>query len=579
MKTINIAALAAAAMLAAACTDYSDYNEAYSDASDTAGKSLAQNIADNPQLSKFYAQAKAVGFDQQLASDHTYTVFAPLDEDFPDADFQALMNADSATVAAQFVRNHVADYNLGANGIIDTKVKMLNGKTIRLEGAPGAYTFGGVPVEKANIPNANGLLYILKGQVHYYPNLYQYIDYAEGIDSLRAYFAKHELSTLNEKNSVAGPIVDGKQTWVHEVYDTSNWLTRGLSAQFAAEDSSYTFIMPNNEAWNARYAEVSKAYKYIASMEYNDYSAEAVAKKTATVDAAYVADSLRHLMTVRDLVYSNNDLYNKWTVDAAAQRPAGSTADTIRTTTWSKLSNPEELLDPANIVHEEAMSNGRALIVSHVADRPWETYMSSRRASLIANKAGLKNAERVTREYLDPTTGEKMNYTWIKPTTAKTKPEANFWVQNALATTYRVYCVWVPDSVSEDYGLLPNNNMFSITYCNAKGTLSTAYFDAKTHATKNKESDCEAYYTHRANIASGVLDTMYIGEVELPVAYTGAASNADYFGPNIKIYQKWTGTNKNLLLYNNDIRITGVFLRPVAEDEHDPWRKDGNDPE
>ena len=104
---------------------------------------------------------------------------------------------------------------------------------------------------------------------------------------------------------------------------TSNSLTRNLNASLSNEDSTYTFLMPTNRAYEAMYNKIRQNYNFIATTKVQDVaqfaSASATNSKTVTVDAEYLADSLTRRQIVRNLIFSNNDAYNQWVIGRAAE--------------------------------------------------------------------------------------------------------------------------------------------------------------------------------------------------------------------------------------------------------------------
>ena len=71
--------MAAAALLAASCTDFDDYNKAYTNVSEESTRTLWQNITERKDLTQFAAIAKKAGYDAELNSSRCLTVGAPVD--------------------------------------------------------------------------------------------------------------------------------------------------------------------------------------------------------------------------------------------------------------------------------------------------------------------------------------------------------------------------------------------------------------------------------------------------------------------------------------------------------------------
>ena len=333
--------IVAAMFAATSCSDFSDYNETPSTGNMSADKTLWENISQNENLSDFAALVKKAGFDAALSQSHFYTVWAPANGTF---DAQALMAEDSTKVLKEFVKNHIADYNHVISGAIDERIKVLNEKSYDFVG-DGSYTYDGLNITTLNQPSINGIMHILNGAAQFYPNIYEQATSATGldIDSVVNFFKRYEIQTLDTKNSVLGPTVNGKQTYIDSVMIVTNTAFDMLHAKVSKEDSSYTMLAPTNEAWVAQYNKVKKYYNYIATTSAQDM-AEATSTSSAptskvTIDPAYQSDSMAVLGVVGCLLYNNNNYYNDWLKEEGKQP-----FDTLKSTTRLLFTNPEEIM-------------------------------------------------------------------------------------------------------------------------------------------------------------------------------------------------------------------------------------------
>ena len=87
------------------CTEFSDYNEARTDAQASGNQTLWENIRQNSQLSEFAALIQKSGFDKELSQTQYYTVWAPLNNTFDAASLTERKSASrflsgSATVTS-----------------------------------------------------------------------------------------------------------------------------------------------------------------------------------------------------------------------------------------------------------------------------------------------------------------------------------------------------------------------------------------------------------------------------------------------------------------------------------------------
>lgn len=589
-RYIGMAILAALLMAAASCSDFDDYNKVEADATPSANQTLWQNIQQNAQLSDFAQIVKRAGFDSELDATHYYTVWAPENGTFDAAAYQ---NMDKDALLKQFVKNHIASYGHRASGEVAERVLMLNEKSYDFTGA-GQYTFNGVGVSSANLPSSNGVMHVLSGVSSFYPNLYEYATSADlaagkGLDSLRNYFLHYEDTYLDTERSVIGSIVDGMQTYVDSVMITENALWTTLNVKMNDEDSTYTMLLPTNEAWRNTYDRIKAYYKYVATTNAQSFVGTTIASAplSITIDPAYWQDSLATRYLTRNLAYSNNNGYNKWLTGS----PTYLGTDTLYSTTRNKLSNPEDILGAT--IETVKMSNGVARIVDDLAMYPWETYAPERRVSAASNSnvARILSGNGLTVEVLNPdptkvdmTEQEQtsLRYLWVEPSGGYSKPELDIYLPNVLSTTYDFYCVFVPQDVDPTQTVdqvLPNRVIFSLSYCDGNGTLQEHTFLDESE--ENINAFQEQFHltdnaTNRTTIRAfsndvSKVDTLYLGEFTFPVCYYGLG---DGYCPNIKItspFSAVTGQVRNA--YTRDLRIAAIILKPKELVEYEESNK------
>lgn len=553
--------MAAAALLAAtSCSDFSDYNDTPVSDVQQAERTLWENISQNDQLSDFATLVKKAGFDDELSQPHYYTVWAPLNGTY---DASSLMSADSATVLYQFVKSHIAEYNHSISGTVDERIHALNRKSFAFEG-DGQYTYAGQTLRQLNLPNSNGIMHLLDGAARFYPNLYEYLFSCEGIDSVATFFKRYETSVLDTKNSVLGPTINGKQTYIDSVMITSNSLLNRIKAKLDKEDSTYTMLVPTNEAWQAHYDKISKCYNYINTTVAQNID-EATSTSNAptasvTVDAAYTKDSLTRLHLVSDLVYNNNNYYNNWLIDDTVEP-----YDTLYSTTYGYMTNPQEIM--SRVIDRETMSNGTFCLVDSLAFRPWESWCYSLGQSPLNSRTWTGSNTIV---YIDNTlfdaikyvpknpAQKQLGYLWVTPLSNYGKPQLDVKLRNVLSTTYNIYIVLAPgQDVGEDADgnkfLKPNMLDFTLSYCDAKGKLATQKLNQKVVNDPTR------------------VDTLAVGTFTFPVAYAGLGDNVY---PNLKITTDFGVFDKaKMAAYTRDFSIISILMRPVELEEFEATKE------
>ena len=550
-----------ATMLAVtSCSDFSDYNDTPVSDVQQADRTLWENISQNDQLSDFATLVKKAGFDDELSQPHYYTVWAPLNGTY---DASSLMSADSATVLYQFVKSHIAEYNHSVSGLVDERIHALNRKSFAFEG-DGQYTYAGHTLRQLNLPNSNGIMHLLDGAARFYPNLYEYLFSCEGIDSVATFFKRYETSVLDTKNSVLGPTINGKQTYIDSVMITSNSLLNRIKAKLDKEDSTYTMLVPTNEAWLAHYDKISKCYNYINTTVAQNIdeatSTSSAPTASVTVDAAYTKDSLTRLHLVSDLVYNNNNYYNNWLIDDTVEP-----YDTLRSTTSGYMTNPQEIM--SRVIDRETMSNGTFCLVDSLAFRPWESWCFPLGQSPLYSRTWTGSNTMV---YIDNTlfdaikyvpknpAQKQLGYLWVTPLSNYGKPQLDVKLRNVLSTTYNIYIVLAPgQDVGEDADgnkfLKPNMLDFTLSYCDAKGKLATQKLNQKVVNDPTR------------------VDTLAVGTFTFPVAYAGLGDNVY---PNLKITTDFGVFDKaKMAAYTRDFSIISILMKPVELEEFEATKE------
>jgi uncharacterized surface protein with fasciclin (FAS1) repeats len=550
-----------------ACSDFDDYNEPRTDAIASANKTLWENIQQNGQLSDFAQLVQKAGFADELNQTHCYTVWAPLNGTY---DVAALQRLDNDALLRQFVKNHIADYSHQATGALNERVLMLNEKSYNFVGM-ASYVFDGKAVAQSNLPNSNGLLHTLNGALEFYPNLYEYVTdsllaYGKSIDQLRRYFKRYELTYLDEDASVPGPIVDGMQTWVDSVMVTRNTLWNQLNTRMMNEDSTYTVLLPNDVAWEKAYDRIKSYYNYAATTKAQTFTSGNIDTKPAeiSIDQTYWQDSITSLQLVSNLFYSNNDAYNTWLKGT----PTAYGSDTLRSTTYTKLSNPQAILGQAR--HKVELSNGTAHVVDSLAMYPWETY-----APELSISAGSRSniARVVTGSYQTFNVKgydiDDYSYIHVTPAGGYARPELDLFLSGVLSTEYDFYCVFVPpyDAYTEE-NLLPNRVIFTLSYCDETGALKEYTFldeSEENISTFQERFNLADNNSNRTTIRAFSndperLDTVWLGRFTFPVCYAGLGND---YRPNIKITSPFSVFNKNLMsAFTRDLRIASIIMKP-----------------
>ncbi len=287
-RMVAAAVLSAPLILWSACTDTWDDHYGVADGVAESQASLLVNIADDPDLENFYRVVQSIGASTMLDAPGAMTVWAPLNLTRAQADsviavYQAdetagLKSEDNKAMT-QFLQNHVSMYIRTVSAETNDTVAMLNGKYMNLTGTSNSSgKLQENPFDGAVLCN-NGMLYKAENVQTFFPNIREYVDMADGLDSLSAFFALYDEYELDENASVSGGVVDGKTVYLDSVTNLKNDVLSKYG-YVQREDSTYYFIAPTNEVWNEEYSKYLSYYNYanIDGLTNPDSLADAQAK-------------------------------------------------------------------------------------------------------------------------------------------------------------------------------------------------------------------------------------------------------------------------------------------------------------
>lgn len=604
MNKIRMMIAASGLLVAASCSDYNDFNTVPSMADPAADKTLWENISSNADLTEFASVLERVGYDKVLSASRTYTVWAPVNGSF---NLDSLNNVSDEKVEKEFLRNLIADYAHRESDVNDTVVYMLNEKLLKFSGKNSArLAFDGQTIlpntslvtTAFNYPSVNGLLYIVSKPSVFRYNGYEYITEKNGLtDSFMAYFKHFENVRLDESASVKGAIIDGVQHYDDSVMIVSNLLAERLRAEIDNEDSLYTVLMLNDEAWKKTYEKVASYYKYIPSINYQNLSSDEVGTKKGTTgtimkgemgkvtttlpavpaDAAiqdpalYWTDSVTRLRMVMDLIFSeNNKQYNGKLSSGASFNEK----DTLHSTISGRLTHLQQL---DNVTEKTVkLSNGHARILNDFPFLPEETYAGlagidevGRLVTLGESGYSIMSVANPPADIcvLDEGVRTLRYYRTDLPEKTNFAPELDFYLGGVLSTTYTAYAVVVPACADPDFNDTinkPYTLYFDINYTDANNNQIAARFDGDTIQVGNANvKKVEPFI-----VAQEKVDTVKLGRITFPICYVGTEAR-----PNIKVMH-----SKNSFLastraeFEQKLRIANIVLVPDGYTKDNKWR-------
>ncbi|MBR1879359.1 MAG: fasciclin domain-containing protein [Prevotella sp.] len=605
--------LTAGLMLAAAsCTDYSDYNTEPS-AGDMPGanQTLWENISSDAQLTKFANLAKKSNFVDVLNSPRFYTLWAPVDDAISDAEYNALMASDSATIVKQFMQHHMTEYNYPISAALEsTTIVSLNAKHHPFT----KESFDGISYSATNLPSTNGVMHKINGLSEFHQNLYENIDNMVDCDSLKAYIQKYDEYYLDLNASVIGPLRDGKQTYLDSVMKKrNNVISRIMNAELENEDSSYCMLLPNNKAWRDAYAAINPHYNYIPKLDYMDLSLKNAAVSTTTPATNWKAatpaeadtelqDSLTRRNIVKNLVFSNCYQRNLPLFGVGSFAPN----DTAVTTGGSYHVNMQEVLNHTTAINE--MSNGLARTIDSLTFRAtsYNPVISTMRPD------ATQKVKKLTSHSipLDSLKGRDSLFSkvppmfmqWLKPADSRFftyvavdsanidgstgKPEFSFAFGNrnnngntitgqVRSSTYHIYVVTVPAQVEDPLAAVkPYYLRFYLSWTDASNKQQFTVLPEGSRTTSAISTDFEPAKPESNTVYvgdPGRINVIDLGEFTFPVCYYGLEAYPSLTMIHTKTYTSSSNRSK----YDQQMRVAGVYL--VPKEYNDMWANSQNE--
>lgn len=607
MKYTKIIAVASIALAVASCTEYSDYNTAPEE-SGMGSKTLWQNISENSSLSKFAEIVEKAGFKSNLDAPTFYTLFAPLNGTYnADSVLQILASgeeADTAQVIKEFIKQHIVEYNHPVNGALEeSKLLSLNAKAhIFSQTGYGDAKF----TSNINLPASNGLMHIMNGKEGFYTNIYEYLDKIEGCDLFREYVKEYDEQYIDESNSVLGPIMNGTQTYEYIEYKHRNTVVNNtLRAQLENEDSSYTMLFPNDEAWQKSYDRIKGDFNYLEKVSYNNMAkVSPVGASMKTSDGKedisigssdyieFLSDSLTKKMMISNLAFSHGYPSNDILLTGG-----GTVEDSVYSTRKNLLVSAKDIED--HTVETYRMSNGFVRMVDSIPYQPWQTFEPIINTKGVARcTAGtsevallslsdlkskfVRGAERdtifkyVPDYFYDGLIGDKSSdsryFTYVSTTCGQSAvPELDFALSGALSTTYHLYVLTLPNQMLDnpEEGVItkqkPYYLSFYLNYTDASNTIQKKqlYLSDDADASWGPKMVTESKVKHIVT-EPGYAQVIDLGEVTFPVCYYGLDAYPSLMMCHTQKFN--TSTKRNS--YEHELRVAGVYLVPVEANDY-----------
>lgn len=532
-KNISYKLICAIAMsfILFACNDKWDEHYNTLNITNKSSLNLYQYMKTQEELSSFCNMLHIAGYDSILSHSITYTVWAPQNE--------ALANVnmlDTANVK-KLVQNHVSRFAYPTAGLNSKVIYMLDKKFVTFKQKDNGYSFGDKDLiaEKSNVATANGILHQVNGYVPYLYNIWEYIGATSGLDSLRSYLYSQNSYEFDEKNSVE----IGTNEFGQAIYDSvivfSNPILERIGSVYA-EDSVFTAILPTNNAWTKAYNKTKPGYNVFGDI-------------TKSLQRKYTQASI-----VDNLIFKQ-----------AVAEP--STTTDLTSTTGTQFTPASYLFDGAN-KHE--LSNGYAYTTDSLRFKAADSYQKTIKIEAENSSYGRSSTStslNVLNSQGSSLSGSISNnqYLVVPPTGVNDNmPDSvTFPIPNTLSGKYRIYCVFVPSSISDASSIKNNKVKFFLTYQTVKNSAAFIQKDATINSL-NKVVTTAGATPGTFTTTVGQLTKMFVTEFTFPYCNIyDSGSSVGSITTKLKVVNASKIADEVVGKSDRTMRIDCIILEPV----------------
>ncbi len=483
-------------------------------------------IQSQENLSIFAQMLEISGYDEVLSKSQTYTVWAP--------DNTALANFDlnNTKEVTELVSNHLTRFLHPTSRLSSEVIFMLDKKFITFKRTDVGFSFGNIPLNTAqtNMAAANGIVHVINGYVPYLRNLWEFIGYAEGIDSFRTFMLSQSQLEFDSENSVE----IGTNEYGQAIYDSVIIFSNPILDQIGKlhlEDSVYSILVPNNKAWSDAYEKVKASYI------------------TRLIDGG----------AAKQRYYSQTALVQNLVFNQLVTAP--DTHDSLITTTGSIFKSPGYLFTNTSSYN---LSNGIAYVTDSLRFKAAESWQKPVKLEAENSNYGrsYKNANLFVRSSLGSAFEKEISdtkYLLIESSSVSSTSMASvkFPVPNTLSGKYNIYCVFAPSNIIATNKALPNKVKFYVSYLKANETMvDDAPIDSKNLILA--PSKIGAIFTTNAD----AITKMYVTQFDFPfcnILEKGDSYTDITFKLTVENAVKITESTK----FSREMRIDYIILEPA----------------
>jgi hypothetical protein len=491
---------------------------------------IYEYIKSRSELSVFAQMLKLTGYDSILSKSQTFTVWAPVNQSLLGIDLNNIPNVQ------KIVTNHITRFAHPTADVIRNSRNfiMMNNKILDFKKNQNNFVFGDKEVVEPDIAVANGVIHVLADYVPYRRNFWEFINEEQGLDSLRNFLLSLNTKTFDEEKS----FVDG--IFVDSIFKETNIVLDNL-ADLKSEDSIYTAILPNNQAWKEAFDKAKPYFKTLLK-----FGGEATQIRNAKLTIVL-------------------DLFFRGRLEIPISK------DTLISTNRTRFAAPGRLFEGATLVK---LSNGYAYVTSALKRKNTETWLKTLKVEAentnyrtmanftLSNMSSIGTGFDISRGY----------YLYCNPATTSDLASINnmfvkFGISNTFSGKYNIYCVTVPAIITNPTDLKPNKLRYFLSFMNSSGTLVN---DQPVNATNDVvlTNAAESQKITMANMFTtnpNKVDTMLVVKnfnFEYADIYNDGITP---YNPSVFLRVNNASRTAEILNFSRILRLDCIILKPVEE--------------
>lgn len=495
-------------MLATGCKN-DKWDEHYDEASfNLPTKTLKEYIQEQSSLSTFSEMLTSTGYDSLLNSSQSFTVWAPTN------DALSGVNTSDIELVRKIVTNHIARSRITTSGIENKAIHMLNGKYINFTNQGSAFSFGNSTVVDPNISELNGVVHVIDGYAPYLYNIWEFIGNTDNLDSLRSYLYGNNQKIFDPVHSVEIGSNDDGQVVYDSVFVSFNPVLARIG-DLNVEDTTYTAVLPDDNAWNEAYGRIEKYFNFPTDAGGEQRQRE-----------------LTQYTLVKDMVFPG-----------LVSQP--NSLDSLVSTIGNVFHNPGYIFSNAQQVDA---SNGLIYVTDQIpyADTTlWYKKIKVESENTVG-RSNENNSIFTRTSYGTGLTASGNRYILVDPESDKSSVE--FSIPNVLSGKYNIYCVFVPAKIVSPNDMTPSKAKFQLTYI----SRSSGSTFIKRFTPDNNVTDPNG------------LTKMFVAQYDFQYASV-LSSVYDQVPVKLKVTNDVTTAEEQSGDYSRTMRIDCIILEPVSE--------------